>query len=408
MMTYSGINKNMIFKALKTSWSAWLATALLMLFVPIIFNSQSLWVTILTFFMISISWSILFIKVMKSASKRMTEESINAVENRLHSKTFECFENLSIATEQEVPSLLESMEQLNSVVSDANSKLQQSFHGLTESTEQQSRLTGEIIKKLHVEDDYESDTLIFDKFTSEMAHVISGYVDLTVMVSDKGIEAAHKMQDMIKHMDVMFELLENVKYIADQTGMLALNASIEAARAGDIGRGFSVVANEVRSLADKSVKLNAQIQENVSQSRETLNLTNNIVGEIASLKMNEAIEAKDNLNNMIGELDGVSCFVSNSLNTSANITESIQSDVSQAVMALQYEDVASQLNMHVKTWLSSLRDGIKQTKPLLLQTDADIILNKINEVLQYHIVEKPASQSVVASSSMEQGDVDLF
>lgn len=100
--------------------------------------------------------------------------------------------------------------------------------------------------------------------------------------------------------------------------------------------------------------------------------------------------------------------MSNSLNTSATITKLIQSDVSQVVMALQYEDVASQLNMHAKTWLKSLGDGIKQEKSLLQKSDADIILNKINEVLRYHIVEKPASQSVVVSSSMEQGDDDLF
>lgn len=57
---------------------------------------------------------------------------------------------------------------------------------------------------------------------------------------------------------------------------------------------------------------------------------------------------------MISELDGVSHYISNSLNTSANITESIQSDISRIVMALQYEDVSSQLNIYVKTWLKYL------------------------------------------------------
>ena len=194
------------------------------------------------------------------------------------------------------------------MVLDANSKLQQSFSGLTTSTEQQSSLTHDIITKLHVEGE-NSDVLIFDKFTSGTAKVLSGYVELTVMVSDKGIEAAHKMQDMIKHLDAMYDLLENVKYIADQTGMLALNASIEAARAGEFGRGFSVVANEVRTLAEQSVKLKSQIHENVAISRETLNKTNDIVGQIASLEMNEALDAKDRLNNMMGEVDNVSHFV---------------------------------------------------------------------------------------------------
>ena len=149
----------------------------------------------------------------------------------------------------------------------------------------------------HVNEAYEaSDATLKQSLASDQRMATT----LTTMnqLSEQSREASHMISRLKAHGDQIGTVLVSIQEISEQTNLLALNAAIEAARAGEQGRGFAVVADEVRALANRAQQSTAEINQMISQLQQDTENAVDIMekgAQLASQGVSEVNEAQQGL-----------------------------------------------------------------------------------------------------------------
>ncbi|GAB1621907.1 methyl-accepting chemotaxis protein [Agarivorans albus] len=171
--------------------------------------------------------------------------------------------------------------------------------------------------------------------TEQGQNVTKESVEHISLLSNTVQEAANVVENLSQDSDRIASVLDVIRGIAEQTNLLALNAAIEAARAGEQGRGFAVVADEVRSLASKTQqstediqKMIEALQSGVTQAVDAINKGSTVAEGTVDLA-GQTLEALNQILESTSKVSEVSVSTATSTEEQSHVTEDIDRNLTE-------------------------------------------------------------------------------
>lgn len=215
------------------------------------------------------------------------------------------------------------------------------------------------------------------KITHEGLAMFNKTHEQMYILKDIITETAHSIDRLKDDNDKIVGIISVINDIADQTNLLALNAAIEAARAGEAGRGFAVVADEVRALASRTSEATMEVSvmiDNIKEGTNTVVITMN-KGKESTLQCSEQVtEAQEILSSIevaIGNISSAATMITTAVHEQGDSFSQVSNDFNLLEKQFTQSKEAGKIAVQVGTDMSKMSMKLHEMVDQFILTDQD-------------------------------------
>jgi methyl-accepting chemotaxis protein len=339
------------------------------------------------------------------SSSKNTSSDANSSMEETQSSTSHVEDNIALAGGEIAHSLSICEGNLSSIRTtqdDAVVTLSQAFTSLKDLVAEQVNCIDALLSV-----DTSNSTAYSDKmrnFAQDTDSTLVSFIDSTEKMSSSTQHLMSQVQIIQQAMPTVIDALSGIDDISAQTNLLALNAAIEAARAGEAGRGFAVVADEVRALSTRSTQFSDVIKKQVENIKGLVDKLTETAEFVASQDISHVVEAKDHISKELKDI--IRKAESDQVTTKQleGIGQQLDDAINNAIRGMQFGDINGQHIDYTKDIVKFIIERLQQLEPENLEAFA----SELKAYQQALAQRGKTDHNPVSATSMQSGEIELF